>query len=172
MLTVSLAARLNGLASSLPFSHSFILAVAGSCGASIEYSAEHGLALQGHVRRDQARVADERGHRRFDHPHIGRRGAFGRRHGERLPELVDLDDVGHELRLAANVDDPADAGQRDQQRQDAEQLPGLACRNDAADVLVPGTASRQVGVLVLAVATAPDHRFMGTPGIGVGERLA
>ena len=37
VLTVSLAARLSGLLSSVPFSHSLALAVAGSLAASIEY---------------------------------------------------------------------------------------------------------------------------------------
>ena len=88
------------------------------------------------------------------------------RDGHRLAELVYLDHVGHELRLTANVDQPAHGGQDDQQRQNADNLPGLARRDDRANVFIPGAACRQVRVFDLAPASATfHHRIRCAPGI-------
>ena len=88
MLTISFAARLNGLASALPLSHSFVLAVAGSLGDSIEYTRNTALrckATSGVTRR--ASVMNV-GHRGVDDARIGLVGRRDRPGRDGLPQLV------------------------------------------------------------------------------------
>ena len=97
----------------MPFNHSFIFGVAGSLGGEHRVRLKHALALQGHVRRHHARAAHPVRNGGVDDTRIGLPAACTGPAATGLAQLVHLDHVGDELRLAADVDHAAHAGQRD-----------------------------------------------------------
>ena len=72
-----LVARVNGLLSSVPLNHWFALAVAGSFADKHRVQPKHRLSLQGDIRSNKTRIADERGDRRMHDALIGRQRLAG-----------------------------------------------------------------------------------------------
>ena len=82
----------------------------------------------------------------MDHTLVHPLGAIHRGHRERLAEFVHFHHVGDEFGLAADIDHAAHPGQRDQQRQQAQHLPGLARGRHIPHMLVPGAPRRQIRI--------------------------
>jgi hypothetical protein len=64
--------------------------------------------------------------------------------GERIPELVGLDDVGHDAVLRSNPDDAGDGEKGDAEGGESSQAPGMGLRDVAAVSFVPLGSGRNV----------------------------